>query len=70
MPKYDLIGIDGNAFNILGYVTNAMRREHYSRDEIKAFREQATSDDYDYLLACAIQKIDEINNKLEEACDG
>ena len=26
MPKYDLIGIDGNAFNILGYVTNAMRR--------------------------------------------
>ena len=66
MEKYDLQGIDGNAFNIIGYVTQAMRREHYSREEIIKFRETAISGDYDFLLCTALEKIDEINKKVEE----
>lgn len=66
MSKYDLQGIDGNAFNIIGYVTQAMRREHYSREEITKFREVATSGDYDFLLCAAMEKIDEINEKTKE----
>ena len=69
MPKYDLQGIDGNAFNIVGYVTRAMRREHYSREEITKFREVATSGDYDFLLCAAMEKIDEINDKIESMED-
>lgn len=66
MAKYDLQGIDGNVFNIIGYVTQAMRREHYSREEIIKFRETAILGDYDFLLCAALEKIDEINKKVEE----
>jgi len=27
MEKYNLIGIDGNAFSVMGYVQNAMKHE-------------------------------------------
>ncbi len=66
MPKYDLIGVDGNAFNIIGYVSQAMRREHYSKEEIIKYREIAISGDYDFLLNFSMEKIDEINKKVEE----
>lgn len=66
MSKYDLQGIDGNAFNIIGYVSQAMRREHYSKEEIIKYREIATSGDYDFLLCVSLEKIDEINKKVEE----
>lgn len=54
-PKYpnvhvELIGQDGNAFAILGRVTQAMRRSGVSEEEQKAFSDEATSGDYDHLL--------------------
>lgn len=64
MPKYDLQGINGNAFCVLGYTTRAMRREHYSTDEIRNFEGRATSRDYDYLLSLCMEKIDEINARV------
>lgn len=35
--KYNLVGIDGNAFSVMGYVRNAMRAEGFSREEIEAY---------------------------------
>ena len=69
MSKYDLQGINGNAFNVLGYVTRAMRREGYSREEIKDFREIATSSDYDFLLCLCMEKIDKINELIDEEAE-
>ena len=56
MPKYpdiivQLVGKDGNAFNILGICRRAMKRAHLPESEIEAFTQEATSSDYDYLLA-------------------
>lgn len=45
----ELIGQDGNAFNILGLVTRAMKRAGHG-DRVEEFRTEATSGDYDHLL--------------------
>ena len=56
MPKYpditlQLTGKDGNAFNILGICLQAMRRAGLSQEERDAFQAEATSGNYDHLLA-------------------
>lgn len=49
--KLDLVGIDGNAFMILGAFSKQAKQEGWSEDEITAVRDEATSGDYDHLLA-------------------
>ncbi len=55
MPKHDikvkLIGEDGNAFHILGKVMRKLRDAGLSEEEVNAYYAEATSSDYDHLLA-------------------
>jgi len=55
MPKHDikvkLIGEDGNAFHILGKVMRKLRNAGLSDEEVNAYYAEATSGDYDHLLA-------------------
>jgi len=46
-----LVGEDGNAMNILGRVMSEMHHAHLSAEEVKAYYEEATSGDYNHLLA-------------------
>lgn len=48
--EVELIGEDGNAFNILGKVAQALRQVGYDKEFINEFMKQATSGDYDSLL--------------------
>jgi hypothetical protein len=50
-----LVGEDGNAFAILGRVQKQMRRAGVPDREVKAFFDEATSDDYDHLLATVME---------------
>ena len=45
-----LIGLDGNAFNLLGHFQRAAREQGWSAAEIKGVLTEATSSDYDHLL--------------------
>jgi hypothetical protein len=62
MAKYDieveLIGNDGNAFSIMGAVTEAMRRAGVSREEQDEYFKQATAGDYDQLLATTMEWVE------------
>ena len=58
---YNLVGIDGNAYSIMGYVSKCMRREHYSQKDIHDYITRATSSDYDNLLRVSIDMIDKLN---------
>lgn len=58
---YSLIGIDGNAFSIMGYTIKAMRQCGYSNDAIQCYREDAMSGDYDNLLALSCMMVDNCN---------
>lgn len=60
MPKYPeitvrLTGEDGNAFNILGICLRAMRRAGLNQAERDAFQAEATSGNYNHLLATCMK---------------
>ena len=60
MPKYpeitvELVGQNGNAFNILGICLRSMRRAGLSKEECDKFQAEATSGNYDHLLATCIE---------------
>ncbi len=59
-PKYPnirvkLIGGDGNAFAILGQVKRALKRGGVPQAEINQYFEEATSGDYNHLLATTME---------------
>lgn len=47
----ELVGVDGNAFSIMGAFQRQARREKWTQKEIEAVLDEATSGDYDHLLA-------------------
>lgn len=49
--KLDLIGLDGNAFVLMGAFQKQARREGWTKDEIKVVLDKCTSGDYDNLVA-------------------
>ena len=64
MKAYTLVGINGNAYNIMGYVRDAMHDANMTNDDIDAYVKDATSSDYDHLLAVSCEMIDRVNEIL------
>lgn len=65
--KYDLVGVDGNAFAVMGYVLKAMKECKMSKEEQSDYQTKAMSGDYDHLLAVSIEMIDICNKIAEES---
>lgn len=59
--EYTLVGVDGNAYSIMGYVSGCMRESGKTKEEIKAYTDKATSGNYDNLLRVSALMIDELN---------
>lgn len=62
MPKFpevkvQLVGEDGNAFAIMGRVTQALKRAGHG-DVVKDFQAEAMSGDYNHLLATCMDYVD------------
>lgn len=59
-PKVEvqLTGHNGNAFNVIGRVGLALRRAGVPKAEIDEFRREATSGDYDHVLATAMRWVE------------
>ena len=53
-----LVGEDGNTFAILGRVMDALKRHGVDDDEVTAFHEEATADDYNHLLRTVMAWVD------------
>ena len=62
--KFDLVGIDGNAFNIMAYVKTAMREAGFSREEMSEYVEDCMRGDYDRLLAISAEMVERCNDEL------
>ena len=56
--KVTLLGTNGNAFAVLGKVKKALRRGGVKDDEIKLFFDEATSGNYDNVLATAMRWVE------------
>lgn len=64
MKAYTLVGINGNAYSIMGYVRVAMDDAKMTNDDIDAYIKDATSSDYNHLLAVSCEMIDRVNEIL------
>lgn len=63
--KYSLIGVDGNAFAIMGYTAKALRREGLN-NLIDKMRSRAMSGDYNNLIYVCAKYVDLANDKAIE----
>ncbi len=57
-PTVRLVGQDGNAFAILGACQRAAKAAGWPQEKVDAFRAEATSGDYDNLLATCMKWFD------------
>lgn len=61
----DLVGIDGNAYSIIGAFRRQARREGWSQQEIDLVLEEAQSGDYNHLLATIMDYCEPIDQDDE-----
>ena len=65
MKAFTLVGVDGNAYSVMGYVQRAMRTANMSKEDQDAYLEDAMSSDYNHLLCVSIDMIEKVNEKLD-----
>lgn len=66
--KYSLVGVDGNAFGIMGYTSRALKNEGL-RDLVADMQSEATSGDYDNLIQVCLKYLDIANLKADVVYD-
>lgn len=66
--KYSLVGVDGNAFGIMGYTGRALKQSGH-RDLVEKMQEEAMSGDYWNLIAVCDKYIDIANGDADEEED-
>ena len=68
---YSLVGVDGNAYALMGYTRQAMKENGFTKDEIDLMLEDAKSGDYYHLIAVCDTWIDQVNKRagMEEEDD-
>lgn len=64
MRAYSLVGVDGNAYALMGYTARAMKDVGFSKDDINAMYDEAKSGDYNNLICVCNSWIDKVNEKL------
>ena len=65
MGKYNLVGVDGNAFSIMGYTARALRNEGLGNLSSE-MQKKATSGDYYNLIAVCDEYVQMANEKAIE----
>ena len=63
--KYSLVGVDGNAFGIMGYTATALKRSGH-RDLVDKMHKEAMAGDYWNLIAVCDHYIDIANGDADE----
>ena len=63
MSRFTLVGVDGNAFSIMGYTARALKRAGLS-DKVDQMYKEAKSGDYYNLIAVCDGYIDMANEAL------
>lgn len=51
----ELVGLDGNAYALLGAFRRQAKKEGWTKEEIDAVTDEATSGDYDNLLRVLVE---------------
>jgi hypothetical protein len=62
-----MVGMDGNAFFVMGNFSRAARRAGWKQEEISAVLREAQSGDYNHLLATIMEHVEEPFGSEEES---
>ena len=62
----DLVGLDGNAFSLMGAFSRQARREGWTKDEIGAVLSVAMDGDYDHLLCTLMEHCEDPGDDCPE----
>ena len=54
-PKVDLLGVNGNAFNVVGLCRKAARKAGWADEQWDVVREEMFDGDYDHLLMVVVK---------------
>ena len=65
----ELVGVDGNAYAIMGVFSRQARREGWTQEEIDQVLEEAQSGDYNHLLATIMTYCEPQDRQEEEEQD-
>jgi hypothetical protein len=65
-PKVQLVGMDGNAYSILGRCHGAAMKFGWSKERWREFSDKAKSGDYDNLLRTVMEEFDEEEDEDDE----
>ena len=58
--KYDLVGVDGNAFMLMGYTARALRNEGLG-NLVSEMQSKAMSGDYNTVIITCLEYVDRAN---------
>ena len=61
--NYDLVGVDGNAYALMGYTQQAMRECGHSKEQIDEVMRRAKSSDYNNLICVLSDELEKLNKK-------
>lgn len=72
--QLNLVGLDGNAFSLLGAFASQARKEHWSKEEIEEVHREAMRGNYDHLIStlskhCEYEEDWEDDFEDEENCE-
>jgi hypothetical protein len=59
--KYTIVGVDSNAFSVMGYVSRAMRDEGKTQEEVEAYRKGAMGGSYSELIVFSEEVCEALN---------
>lgn len=63
MRRFTLVGVDGNAFAVMGYTARALRRANLD-DKVNEMYEKAQSGNYHHLIAVCQEYIEMANEAM------
>ena len=61
---YSLVGVDGNAFAVMGYTARALKETGH-KDLVTQMQSEAMSGDYNTLLRVCMKYVDIANDSVE-----
>lgn len=61
--QMNLVGLDGNAFSLMGAFSSNARRQGWTKEEIDVVISQCMSGDYDNLLCTLVAHTEEIGDE-------
>lgn len=64
--KLNLVGLNGNAYNLLGAFAHAAGKQGWTKEEIDAVDKEATSGNYSHLLKTLAKNTEAVEEGDEE----